>query len=78
MNVTYSEGHHIGYRYYDLKNIKPKYEFGFGLSYTNFTYSNLNLTCFYVDENDCKTGNAVKVDRKNYKGENKYLPKLQV
>ena len=33
----------IDYRYFDAKNITPRYEFGFGLSYTNFTYSDLRI-----------------------------------
>jgi beta-glucosidase len=39
--VTYEEGIYTGYRYYNTFNIKPAYEFGYGLSYTNFEYSNL-------------------------------------
>jgi len=34
----------VGYRFYDAKNIKPLYEFGYGLSYTEFIYSNLSIT----------------------------------
>lgn len=42
--ISYEEGIYVGYRYYDSFNIKPAYEFGFGLSYTNFSYSNLKLS----------------------------------
>ncbi len=35
-NVNYGEGIYVGYRYYDKKKIKPKYHFGYGLSYTTF------------------------------------------
>ncbi|KAF2234256.1 glycoside hydrolase family 3 protein [Viridothelium virens] len=40
---SYPEGLYIDYRHFDHANIAPRYEFGFGLSYTNFTYSALTL-----------------------------------
>ncbi|KAL4938264.1 hypothetical protein BDV06DRAFT_231957 [Aspergillus oleicola] len=34
----FSEGVYIDYRWFDAKNITPRYEFGHGLSYTDFKY----------------------------------------
>ena len=33
----------IDYRHFDSANIEPRYEFGYGLSYTNFAYSSLSI-----------------------------------
>ena len=39
--VNFTEGLHIDYRWFDEKKIKPRFEFGHGMSYTKFKYSDL-------------------------------------
>ncbi|HEV2645819.1 MAG TPA: glycoside hydrolase family 3 C-terminal domain-containing protein [Acidobacteriaceae bacterium] len=42
------EGMAVGYRWFQQKNIKPLFPFGFGLSYTHFAYSKLNASATTV------------------------------
>lgn len=41
-NVEYRESIYIGYRYYQKAGIKTAFPFGYGLSYTKFSYANLS------------------------------------
>ncbi len=47
--VDYSEGKAIGHKWYDEQGIDPLFEFGHGLSYTSFDYSDLELSTALVN-----------------------------
>lgn len=60
--VYYGEGIYVGYRYYDTKGIEPQYSFGYGLSYTDFKYSNLKVSSSTMDlEKDEKVKVSVDI-----------------
>ncbi|MCG8501395.1 MAG: glycoside hydrolase family 3 C-terminal domain-containing protein [Firmicutes bacterium] len=54
--VYYQEGLFVGYRYYDAKEMKPLFPFGFGFSYTHFEYTGIK-----VDKEEITDTEAVKV-----------------
>lgn len=53
-DALYEEGIYVGYRYYEKAGVPVRWQFGYGLSYTEFAYSDLQIT-----------GNTVRVTVKN-------------
>jgi len=58
--IIYSEGLFVGYRGYEKSRIKPQYPFGYGLSYTKFRYSRLDIDPKVVKEKGKKDKNKKK------------------
>ena len=54
--VNYSEGIDVGYRYYETTNETPLFPFGYGLSYTNFSFSHLRVTPSSVNDSSSTPG----------------------
>ena len=52
--IKYSEGVFVGYRGYEKERIKPQYPFGYGLSYTKFRYSDLEIDPSVLKKNILK------------------------
>ncbi|WP_377107620.1 beta-glucosidase [Propionicimonas sp. T2.31MG-18] len=66
--TTYSEGLNVGYRFFDKEDQTPLYAFGYGLSYTKFSYSSLKVrkagdgglnVYVRISNNGSRTGDAV-------------------
>ncbi|HZL76560.1 MAG TPA: glycoside hydrolase family 3 C-terminal domain-containing protein, partial [Bacteroidales bacterium] len=55
-NANYKEGSLVGYRWFETKNIKPLFSFGFGLSYTQFSYSGIK-----TDKGKYKSNDTIQV-----------------
>jgi hypothetical protein len=52
--IPYYEGLLFDYRHFDARGIQPRYEFGFGLSYTTFNYWDLSIYAIDGDSDDKK------------------------
>lgn len=67
-DIHYKEGVFIGYRWYESKNIKPLYPFGFGLSYTTYEYSDLKISKEKFSKDDIITVSFNVKNTGNIKG----------
>lgn len=54
-NAEYRESIYVGYRYYDTAKKDVLFPFGYGLSYTKFSYSNLELSAKEITDKDTLT-----------------------
>ncbi|ADK80351.1 glycoside hydrolase family 3 C-terminal domain-containing protein [Sediminispirochaeta smaragdinae] len=52
-NLVVGEGIFTGYRYYDYRGLEPLFPFGYGLSYTRFTYGDVKLSSETVRLPEC-------------------------
>lgn len=56
LKVFYKEGIFMGYRHWDIGDTKPRFPFGFGLSYTKFKYSGIT-----TDKQEYSNDETVKI-----------------
>ncbi|RXK40470.1 hypothetical protein M231_02303 [Tremella mesenterica] len=58
--IRYEEGIWVGYRWHNVRKIKPLWAFGYGLSYTFWEYQDLSVTS-HVKERDLDSENKLEV-----------------
>lgn len=59
--VHYEEGVFVGYRWYDARNIEPRFCFGHGLSYTSFTLEPPTVSTTALRVDDMADGATVRI-----------------
>ncbi|TFG14689.1 MAG: glycosyl hydrolase [Promethearchaeota archaeon] len=62
LKIYFDEGIYVGYRYFDKEQVEPMFPFGFGLSYTTFELSNLQVSASKIEKSGSFT---VSVDVTN-------------
>lgn len=81
-HLEYREGLFVGYRYYDTADVKVRFPFGFGMSYSDFTYSNLKVdsegVSFTVTNTSDRDGREVSQLYVGLKGSKVIRPKKEL
>lgn len=85
-DVVYAEKEFVGYRYYTTYHVKPRYPFGFGLSYADYQIQDMGIrqTDTYEFDIECRIKNlSEKYDGKEtiqiyLKSENPFEPRMQL
>lgn len=66
LTVEYREGIYVGYRYYDKVNQSVQFPFGYGLTYSNFEYSDFKLNQSKIGINERITATVTVTNTGNY------------
>ena len=79
--IQYTEGIFVGYRGYEKNGVQPQFPFGFGLSYTTFAYSDLDIEPAKKEDDREKRGDReehglTKAEFKEHDGEDHDLVKV--
>ncbi len=81
-HLQYREGLFVGYRYYDTADVAVRFPFGYGLSYSDFTYSNFKVdgkgVSFTLTNNSDRDGSEVSELYVGLKDSQVYRPKKEL
>lgn len=70
----FTEGIYVDYRWFDKQNITPRFEFGYGQSYTTFNFSQLQITTIWDGELEEELPQPTVTDQKPIEIKNSTLP----